>query len=152
MAQSCVVAPLTTIGNLELIAGVRFNEAQSISPMQTRVRALCAGIVAALVAFVPSFTFFDCALIAYWEWQHEGRKMKFTLWADERALLLALSLCAVVFYVTVRYLQRHAPLDQQIKRRSLVIAGLSGVVVLYLIAAAYVFMVISRFTSSRLLR
>jgi len=67
---------------------------------------VCAGIVAALVAFVPSFEVFDRALIAYWEWQHEGRKMKITLWADDRALLLSPSLRAVVFYVTVRYLQR----------------------------------------------
>jgi hypothetical protein len=29
-------------------------------------------------------------LIAYWERQHDGRPMKFTLGADERALLLAL--------------------------------------------------------------
>ena len=57
--------------------------------MQTRVKAFCGGVVAALVAFVPSFMLFDWILIGYWEWQHEGRPMKFTLWADERALLIA---------------------------------------------------------------
>lgn len=116
--------------------------------MQTLVKALCAGILAALLAFVPSFALFDWALIAYWEWQHEGRKMKFTLWADERALLLALLLSAVVFYLSVRYLQRNAPFDQQIKRRSLLIAGLSGVAVVYLSVFAYVSLIISRLTSS----
>lgn len=116
--------------------------------MQTRVKALCAGILAALVAFVPSFALFDWASIAYWEWQHEGRKMKFTLWADERALLLALLLSAIVFYLSVRYSQRNAPLDQQIKRRSLVIAGLSGAVVVYLSVFGYVYLIISRLTSS----
>jgi hypothetical protein len=120
--------------------------------MQTRIKAACGGIVAALVAFVPSFLLFDRMFIAYWEWQHEGRPMKFTFWADERALLLALSLCAVVFYAVVRYLQRHAASGQQIQRRSLVIAGASGVVVVYLSVLAYVFMVISRFNSSRLPR
>jgi hypothetical protein len=56
--------------------------------MQTGVKAVCGGIVAALLAFVPSFMLFDRILIAYWERQHDGRPMK--LGADERALLLAL--------------------------------------------------------------
>ena len=117
--------------------------------IQTRVKALCAGIAAALAAFVPLFVLFGRAFIAYWEWQHERRKMKFTLWADERALPLTLALCAAVFYVTVQYLQRRTPLDQQIRRRSLLIAGASGVVVAYLATVAYVMMVISRFTFPR---
>ena len=120
--------------------------------MQTRVKALCAGIVAALAAFVPLFALFDWTLIAYWEWQHEGRKMKFTLWADERALLLALSLCAVVFYLSVRHLQRHAPADQQVNRRTLMFAGVSGVAVIYVSVVAYVFIFISRLTSPQLPR
>jgi len=91
--------------------------------MRKGVKAVCAGVVVALVAFVPSFKVFDWVLIAYWEWQHEGRKMKMTLWADDRALLPSFSLCAVVFYVTVRYLQRHLPTDQQIRRRWLVIGA-----------------------------
>jgi hypothetical protein len=115
--------------------------------MQTRVKRVCAGIVAALVAFVPSFKVFDWALIAYWEWQHEGRKMKLTLWADDRALLLSLFLCAIVFYVTVRYLQRQSPTDQQIRRRWLVIGAVFGVVVVYLSVVAYVLMITRRFSS-----
>ena len=117
--------------------------------MQTRVKALCAGIVAALLAFVPLFALFDWALITYWEWQHEGRRMKFTFWADERALLSVLPFCAIVFYVSVRHLQRHAPLDQQINRRSLVIAGVSGIAVAYLSIVAYLAVIVSRFTSSQ---
>jgi len=115
--------------------------------MRTRVKTVCAGIVAALVAFVPSFKVFDWALIAYWERQHEGRKMKLTLWADDRALLLSLSLCAVVFYAAVRYLQRHSPADQQIRRRWLVIGTVFGVVVVYLSIAAYVLTIARRFSS-----
>ncbi len=115
--------------------------------MRTRVKTVCAGIVAALVAFVPSFKVFDWALIFYWDWQHEGRKMKMTLRADDRALLLSLSLCAVVFYLAVRYLHRHLPADQQIKRRSLVIGTVFGVVVVFLSIVTYVLMIARRFSS-----
>ena len=115
--------------------------------MQTRGKAAARGILAALIAFLPLFKLFDWLLIAYWEWQHAGRRMKFTLWADDRAFLLTLFLCAVVFYVTVRYLQCHQPADQQIKRRSLVIAAALGVIVVYLTMVAYLSMVVSRFSS-----
>ena len=98
---------------------------------------------------MPSFAVLDWVLITYWEWQHEGRKMKFTLWADERALLSALALCALVFYVVVRYVQRHAPVGQRIKPRSLVIASVSAVIVVYLSIVTYVSTVMSRFPSSR---
>jgi hypothetical protein len=117
--------------------------------MGMRVKTLCAGIVAALVAFVPLFALFDWALIVYWEWQHEGRKMKFTLWADERALLLALSLWAVIFYVSARHFQRHAPADQQFSPRSLVIAGISGVAVIYASVITYLFIFVGRLFSSQ---
>jgi hypothetical protein len=115
--------------------------------MRKGVKAVCAGVVVALVAFVPSFKVFDWVLIAYWEWQHEGRKMKFTLWADDRALLLSLSLCAIVFYLMVRYFQRDLPADQQIKRRSLMIGAVFGVIVVYLSVVAYVWMIVLRFSS-----
>jgi hypothetical protein len=32
--------------------------------------------------------------------------MKFTFWADERALPLALLVCAIVFFVTFKYIQQ----------------------------------------------
>jgi hypothetical protein len=115
--------------------------------MQTGVKAVCGGIVAALLAFVPSFMLFDRTLIAYWEWQHDGRPMKFTLWADERALLLALFFCAALFYLTVRYLQRRLSMDQQIKRRSLLIGAASGLVLIYFSVVAYVWIIVSRFLS-----
>ena len=115
--------------------------------MRVRVKSVCAGVVVALVAFVPSFKVFDWALIAYWEWQHEGHKMKITLWADDRALLLSLSLCAVVFYVMARYLQRHLPADQQTKRQSLVIGAVFGVVIVFLSIVAYVLMITRRLSS-----
>jgi hypothetical protein len=112
--------------------------------MPTRVRAICAGIIAALVAFVPLFMLFEWAWITYWEWQHEGRKMKFTLWADDRALLSALALCALVFCVSARYVQRHAPVDQRIKARSLVIASVSAAIVVYVSVVTYISTIVSR--------
>jgi hypothetical protein len=114
--------------------------------MQTRLKAVCAGIVVALAAFVPSFKVFDWVLVAYWEWQHD-KKMKITLWADDRALLLALLLCGVVFYVTVRYWQRHLPAEQRIKRRWLVVGALFAVIVVFLSIAAYVLAIVRQFSS-----
>jgi predicted MFS family arabinose efflux permease len=87
---------------------------------------------------------FEWAWITYWEWQHEGRKMKFTLWADDRALLSALALCALVFYVSARYVQRHAPVDQRIKARSLVIASVSAAIVVYVSVVTYISAIVSR--------
>jgi predicted MFS family arabinose efflux permease len=87
---------------------------------------------------------FEWAWITYWEWQHEGRKMKFTLWADDRALLSALALCALVFYVSARYVQRHAPVDQRIKARSLVIASVSAAIVVYVSVVTYISTIVSR--------
>jgi hypothetical protein len=104
--------------------------------------------VAALVAFVPLFALFDWALVAYWEWQREGRKMKFTLWADERALLFALSVCAVIFYISARRFQRHTPADQRFSPLSLVIASTSGVAVIYVSVLTYVSIFIGRLFSS----
>ena|SRR5678815_1090589 len=112
--------------------------------MGLRVKTLCAGIVAALVAFVPLFVLFDWALVACWEWQHEGRKMKITLWADERALLLALSLCAVIFFITARRSQRHTPADQRLSQLPLVIAGISGVAVIYVSVLTYLSLFVGR--------
>jgi len=116
--------------------------------MGTRVKTLCAGIVVALAAFEPLFALFDWALVAYWEWQHEGRKMKFTLWADERALLFALSLCAVVFYISVRGFQRYTPADQQFSPLSLAIAGISGMIVVYVSVFTYLYIFVGRLFSS----
>jgi hypothetical protein len=113
--------------------------------MQRPVKAVCGGIAAALVVFVPSFVLFDWTLVAYWEWQHEGRPMTITLWADDRALLMTLLLCAAVFYLTVRYLQRRLSMDQQIKRQSLLIGAASGVVLIYFSVYAYVWIIVSRF-------
>lgn len=105
--------------------------------MQTRVNAVGPSIVAASVAFLPAFKLFDWALIACWEWQHQGRRMKITLWADDRAFELTLFFCAIVFYVAARYLQRHLPSDQQIRRLPLVIGAALGMFVIYFGVVAY---------------
>jgi hypothetical protein len=115
--------------------------------MQSPVKAVCLGFIAALAALLPAFKLFDWMFIAYWEWQHQGRPMKITLWADDRAFLFTLFLCAIVFYVAVRYLQRRLPLDRQIKRRTLVVGAVVAVVFVYVAVAAYLWMVVSRFSS-----
>jgi H+/Cl- antiporter ClcA len=71
-----------------------------------RLRAAVVALVAALLALIVSYKMFLWALIKYWEWQHHGRRMKFTFWADERALPLALLVCAIVFFVTFKYIQQ----------------------------------------------
>jgi hypothetical protein len=116
--------------------------------MRTQIKAVFGGTVAALVSFVPLFLLVDRMFIAYWEWQHEGRPMKFTLWADERALPIALLLSAAVFYLTARFVQRRLSVDQQIKRRSLVIGAASGVVLIYFSIVAYVSIMVSRLMSN----
>jgi hypothetical protein len=115
--------------------------------MQTRVKAVSGAVVAALVTFVPSFMLFDWILVAYWEWQHEGRPMKITLWADEPALLITLLLCAAVFYLAARYLQRRLPMQKQIKGWSLLIGAASSVVLIYFSVYAYVWVIVSRIFS-----
>jgi hypothetical protein len=70
-----------------------------------RLRAIVLALLAVLSALVISYKVFLWMFIKYWEWQHEGRRMKFTFWADERALPLALIVCVVVFFLTTRYLR-----------------------------------------------
>lgn len=115
--------------------------------MHTRVKTIGAGIGAAFVAFVPLFKVFDWALIAYWEWQHQGRRMKLTLWADDCALLSSLCLSALVFILAVRYLQRHMSTGERIKLRSLVIGGILGVAVAYFCIVVLVVVFVRRFSS-----
>ena len=70
-------------------------------PIKTnRLRAFAIGLVVALSVFVSSHKLFLWAFIKYWEWQHDGRPMKFTFWADERALPWSVLAFAVVFFVT----------------------------------------------------
>lgn len=114
--------------------------------MQTRAKTISSSFVAAAISFVASFKLFDWALIVYWEWQHQ-RKMKFTFWADSRALLLAICFCSVVFYTTTRYIQRKMPADQQMRRRSLVLGTVLGAVLVLFSIVAYVLVVTSRFSS-----
>jgi hypothetical protein len=70
------------------------------------LRAIALASLAALSAAVVSYEIFLWIFIKYWEWQHEGRKMEFIFWADERAMPLALIVCAVVFGLTNSYLRR----------------------------------------------
>jgi membrane protein implicated in regulation of membrane protease activity len=109
--------------------------------MQARVKAVCGGIVAALLAFVPSFMLFKRILVACWEWHHGGR-MKITFWADDRAFIIVLVVCAALFYLTARYLQRRLSKDQQIKRRPLLIGAASGVILIYFSVVTYVWIIV----------
>ena len=71
-----------------------------------RVRPVVVAVGAALSALAVCHKVFLWAFIKYWEWQHDGRRMKFTFWADERALSLAIPICGGVFLFTLRYLHR----------------------------------------------
>jgi uncharacterized BrkB/YihY/UPF0761 family membrane protein len=72
-----------------------------------QVRAFVVAVFVALLAFAVFYNAFLQAFIQYWEWQHDGRPMKFTFWADERALPVALLACALVFFFTFRHFQPH---------------------------------------------
>jgi len=70
------------------------------------LRATVVALVAVLLALIVSYETFLWALVKYWERQHDGRRMKFIFWADERALPFALLVCAVVFFFTFRCIQQ----------------------------------------------
>ena len=72
----------------------------------TQVRAVFVAPCAALLAFAVFYNAFIRIFIKYWEWQHDGRPMKFTFWADERALPLSVLAFAVVFFVTFTHFRR----------------------------------------------
>jgi hypothetical protein len=70
------------------------------------LRAAVVALVAALLALIVSYKTLLWALIKYWERQHDGRRMMFIFWAEERALPWALLVCAVVFFFTFMFIQR----------------------------------------------
>lgn len=72
----------------------------------TRVRAVVVALFVALLAFALLYNAFLRAFVKYWEWQHHGRPMMFTFWADERALPLSVLACAIVFFFTFRHFLR----------------------------------------------
>jgi hypothetical protein len=64
--------------------------------------------LSALCTLLVSYAAFRWVLMRYWEWQHQGRKMMFTFWADFNAVPLALltSISAfVVIFVRLRRAQ-----------------------------------------------
>jgi len=74
-----------------------------ISTTKHRMRAWAVSGIAAISASVIVYRLFRWVFILYWEWQHEGRRMKFTFWADERALPLAVLAGFFAFYLPFRY-------------------------------------------------
>ncbi len=69
-------------------------------------RAFLLAAAAALLAYVPLQRTFRKAFIKYWEWQHDGRPMKFTMWAYDRAVPSALLVVPVVFLFVFWLMQR----------------------------------------------
>jgi hypothetical protein len=110
-----------------------------------RVQRAIGALLAAIVSLVASYTVFRWVFIKYWEWQHDGRPMKFTFWADERALPLAFVVSGVVFYTIFSYFQRRLPANEQLRRSSLVVLTVAAVVLLFLCAVAYVFYIVRQF-------
>ena len=72
-----------------------------IARTKHQMSAYAAAGIAATSVFVVLYQVFRWLFIRYWEWQHDGRRMKFTFWADERALLLALLVGLLAFYLTL---------------------------------------------------
>jgi hypothetical protein len=79
-----------------------------IAKTMHQMRDYAAAGIAAMLAFVVFYQVFRWLFIRYWEWQHDGRRMKFTFWADERALPLALLVGVLAFYLTLRYCWRRS--------------------------------------------
>ena len=103
--------------------------------MKNKLKVAAVATIGAIVSFAPSYFLADRVLIAYWEWQHGP--MKITFWADERALAVALGICAFVFYGVYRRFQRRLPSNEQISRRVLGLSLIAAMVVLYVGIAAY---------------
>jgi hypothetical protein len=81
-----------------------------MSPMAIKGKALAAGValLAASLTLILSYKILDWFLIRYWEWQHDGRRMAFTLWADFRAIPLAILTSLVVVFLTFRVVRRQS--------------------------------------------
>ena len=77
-----------------------------ISRTKYRMRAYAASGIVAMSALVVAYQLFRWVFTRYWEWQHEGRRMMFTFWAEERALPLAVLAGVFAFYATLRYYRR----------------------------------------------
>jgi hypothetical protein len=80
--------------------------------VKEKVQAAGMSLLTSLCALVLSYQLFDWALIRYWEWQHDGRRMKFTFWADERAIPLAVLVCIFVLFLTNRLIRRRLENDR----------------------------------------
>jgi hypothetical protein len=70
------------------------------------MRSYAASAIVAISALIVAYQVFLWIFIRYWEWQHEGRRMKFTFWADERALPVAVLVGVLAMYATLRYYRR----------------------------------------------
>ena len=72
--------------------------------MAIKEKGLAAGVslVAAALSFILFYTGLDWFLIKLSEWQHEGRRMAYTFWADFRAIPPAIVISLVVLFVGYR--------------------------------------------------
>ena len=71
-----------------------------------RVQAVVIALAVAMLTFVVCYKVSLWAWIRYWESQHDGRRMIFLFWAEERALLPAFLVCVIVSIFTITHLQR----------------------------------------------
>jgi len=76
--------------------------------IKDKARAAAIASLAGSLALVLSCEVFDLSLIRYWEWRHQGRRMMFTLWADLRAIPLALMVFLCVLFTTYRLVKRRS--------------------------------------------
>jgi len=76
-----------------------------MSEMTTTARkqpAFVAATVAALLTLLCSYWLFRWGLILLWQWQHEGRRIKFVFQQEIDAALLALLFGSSAFFVILR--------------------------------------------------
>ena len=76
--------------------------------IKAKAYAVGVGLLTSSLASVLVYEVFDWALIRYWEWRHQSRRMMFTFWADFRAIPLAFLAFACVLFATYRFVQRRS--------------------------------------------
>jgi hypothetical protein len=76
--------------------------------IKAKAYAVGVGLLTSSLASVLAYEVLDWALIRYWEWRHQGRRMMFTFWADFRSVLLAFLAFVWVLFATCRFVQRRS--------------------------------------------
>jgi hypothetical protein len=80
--------------------------------IKAKALAAVASLLAGSLALVLSYEVLDWFLIRYWEWQHDGREMVYTFWADFRTIPFAILVSLVAVFLTYRFIRRRSKLSR----------------------------------------